>query len=59
MRQFIPLDIFRIDYDQLLGNGLPEPIANRIWNNKILWLIVMHPDDIAKVRPYLDKDFLL
>lgn len=49
MRQFIPLDIFRISYEQLLAYGLPEAIAERIWNNKILWLIVMHPDDIAKV----------
>ena len=49
MRQFIPLDIYRITFEQLLAYGLPEPIAERIWNNRILWLIVMHPDDIAKV----------
>lgn len=49
MRQFIPLDIFRISFEQLLAYGLPELIAQRIWSNRILWLIVMHPDDIAKV----------
>ncbi len=50
MRQLMPLDIFLIPYDELLARGVPSPVANRLWNTKILWLIVMHPDDIAKVR---------
>lgn len=43
------MDLFKISFAQLVEYGLPNKIANRIWNNKILWIIVMHPDDVAKV----------
>jgi hypothetical protein len=49
MRELIPLDIYKSNHKRLLDQGLPRSIADRVWNNKILWLIVMHPEDIAKV----------
>ena len=52
MRELIPLDIYKSNYKRLLEQGLPPSIADRIWNNKILWLIVMHPEDISKVFFY-------
>ena len=53
MRQLIPLDMYKSNLAMLLEQGIPQPIAERFWNNKILWLIVMHPEDISKVfQPY-------
>ncbi len=49
MRQLIPLDIYKWDLPSLQAAGLPAPLAHRIWTIKALWLICMHPDDIAKV----------
>eukprot|EP01038_Epipyxis_sp_PR26KG_P006360 gene6360-8760_t len=50
MREIIPLDIYKSTLPSLISYGLPETIANRIWNNKILWLICMHQDDISKLH---------
>lgn len=50
MRLLIPVDIYKSNLNKLIQQGLPPPVAERIWKNKILWLIVMHPDDISKVR---------
>lgn len=50
MREFIPLDIYKMDLKKLIQRGLPEEIAHRIWDIKILWLICTHPDDIAKIH---------
>ena len=49
MREILPLDLYKSNYKRLLEQGLPVEIADRVWNTKILWLIVMHPEDIAKV----------
>lgn len=49
MREIIPLDIYKTKVTRLIRRGLPEDCANRIWNTKILWLIVTHPEDIKKV----------
>ena len=49
MRQLIPLDVYKWDLSSLESCGLPAALANRIWTFKSLWLICMHPDDIAKV----------
>jgi hypothetical protein len=53
MRELIPLDIHKLDLKKLIQRGLPEECATRIWNNKILWLICTHPDDISKVKLFL------
>jgi hypothetical protein len=50
MRELIPLDIHKSSLKGLMAYGIPEETAARIWNTKILWLIVTHPDDITKVR---------
>eukprot|EP01036_Dinobryon_divergens_P022653 gene22653-30933_t len=50
MRQLIPLDMYKSNLAMLLEQGIPQPIAERFWNNKILWLIVMHPEDISKIH---------
>ena len=49
MRELIPLDIHKSSMKGLIAYGIPEETAYRIWNTKILWLIVTHPEDIAKV----------
>jgi hypothetical protein len=48
MRRMIPLDINKSDRNSLSRN-LPAKVADRIWSNKILWLICTHPEDIKKV----------
>jgi hypothetical protein len=51
MREIVPLNIYKTNLVQLSEHeGLPEITAQRIWNIKILWLIVTHPDDIQKVN---------
>jgi hypothetical protein len=50
MREIIPLDIHKSKSTRLLKRGIPEAVMNRIWNMKVLWLIVTHPDDIKKVQ---------
>jgi hypothetical protein len=46
----IPLDIGKSSVNKMIKQGIPATIAQRLWENKILWLIVMHGSDIAKVR---------
>ena len=50
MRGIIPLDVSKSSVSKMVKQGLPFPIATRIWEKKSLWLIVMHKDDIAKVH---------
>lgn len=50
MREIIPLDIYKSNVTKLQAEGLPEITAQRIWSTKILWLIVMHKDDIRKIH---------
>jgi hypothetical protein len=49
MRELVPLDIHKSSLKGLIATGITEESATRIWNTKILWLIVTHPVDIAKV----------
>ena len=50
MRELIPLDVARSSVGALIAQGLPEEIAQRLWKCKSLWLVVMAPEDIAKVH---------
>ena len=50
MREYVPVDVHVSNLKSIIAQGLPEAIANRIWETKILWLICMHKDDIYKVR---------
>lgn len=50
MRELIPLDIYKSSIPKLMARGLPEKIAQRIWNTRILWLICTHKDDILKIH---------
>lgn len=62
MREIIPLDIYKTKETRLMKRGLPEEAIKRIWNTKILWLIVTHADDVKKVRilkTFLSWNFLI
>ena len=59
MREFIPVDIHKSNLKQLIMQGLPQPLAVRIWQTKILWLICMHKDDIYKVYLYVSHVYIL
>ena len=50
MRRIIPPNITRTDMRKLQALRLPDPILQRIWRTKILWLICMTREDIYKVR---------
>jgi hypothetical protein len=50
MRGIIPPTITKTKVKRMLAEGVPEPIAHHIWNNKVLWLICMHREDIRKVH---------
>jgi hypothetical protein len=49
MREYVPVDVHVSNLKNIIAQGLPEAIATRIWEMKILWLICMHKDDIYKV----------
>ena len=50
MREFVPLNIHKTNLQTLIQKrGMPEDLAHRVWNTKILWLICMHSEDIYKV----------
>jgi hypothetical protein len=49
MREIIPLDIYKSKATRLTRRGLPEACLKRIWNTKVLWLIITHSEDIKKV----------
>ena len=49
MRGLIPLDISKRSVANLIEMGIPKPIAYRIFEQKALWILTMHPDDIFKV----------
>lgn len=50
MRELIPPDVARSSVGAMIGQGLPEEIAQRLWKCRSLWLVVMAPEDIAKVH---------
>jgi hypothetical protein len=50
MRRLIPLNISQLSVAMMVRLGLPDPLAKRLWEKKTLWLIVMHQDDISKVK---------
>jgi hypothetical protein len=50
MRQLIPIDVqSRGNKKIMVEQGVPPEIAARIASTKALWLICMHPDDVAMV----------
>ena len=50
MRGLVPAQIAVMSRKDVIACGLPSAIADRIWNNKLLWLISMHDDDIPKIH---------
>jgi len=50
MRTFIPPDVANRTKAELTACGLPPILANRLVQKKQLWLIVMHPEDTAKLH---------
>ena len=50
MRKIIPVDISKLSVPMMIKMNIPPPVARRLWEKKTLWLIVMHKDDISKVR---------
>ena len=50
MRRLIPLNISQLSVAMMVRLGLTDPLAKRLWEKKTLWLIVMHQDDISKVK---------
>ncbi len=50
MRGLIPVKIAVMSLKEVIACGLPSAIADRIWNNKLLWLVCMHDDDIPKIH---------
>lgn len=50
MRTFIPPDVANRTKAELAACGLPPILANRLVQKKQLWLIVMHPEDTAKLH---------
>lgn len=54
MRQLIPVDVqSRSNKRVMAEQGLPPDIATRVATTKALWLICMHPDDVAMVERFL------
>jgi hypothetical protein len=54
MREFVPLDIHKSSVAKMVGEGLTQGVAQRVWTTKALSLICTHPDDIRKVRTATD-----
>ena len=50
-RSFVPVDVVSKSVDDLVASGLPRALATRIVQKKQLWLVVMHPDDVARLHP--------
>lgn len=50
MRSLIPPNVSATSMSQMMADGLPKSIANRIWTKKSLWIINTHPDDTKKVH---------
>jgi hypothetical protein len=48
MRRIIPVDVSILSVAAMCEQGVPEPVAKRLWAKKALWLIVMDKEDIAK-----------
>ena len=50
MRRFVPPDITRSSVSKMVGEGLPEAIAQRLWRCRSLWLVCLAAEDIAKIH---------
>lgn len=50
MRSLIPPNVGSTSVSQMMADGVPKSIANRIWTKKSLWIINTHPDDTKKVH---------
>ena len=57
MRRFVPPNITSTTLKKMKADGVPDEIAQRIWQKKILWLIGMHPEDLPKVFEFIDASF--
>ena len=57
----MPPNITSTTLKKMKADGVPDEIAQRIWQKKILWLIGMHPEDLPKVCLFIDAstDFLI
>ena len=56
MRGRIPVDVAKVTLKVLLTRDvLPAAVAAHLWSTKALWLIVMHKEDILKVRTKLHQ----
>lgn len=49
MRCIVPPDVAETSIQKMLDDGLPSPVARRVWQCRCLWLLSMHNDDIKKV----------
>ena len=49
MRGLVPVDMQKATLKTMMTQGVPETIARRIIDHKALWMITMHPEDVAKV----------
>ena len=50
MRRFVPPDITRSSVAKMVGEGLPDAIAQRLWRCRSLWLVCLATEDIAKIH---------
>lgn len=50
MRTLIPPNVASTGMAQMMADGLPKSIANRIWTKKSLWIINTHPEDTKRVH---------
>lgn len=50
MRSLIPPNVASTSMTQMIEDGLPKTIANRVWTKKCLWIINTHPEDTKKVH---------
>eukprot|EP01038_Epipyxis_sp_PR26KG_P010062 gene10062-13522_t len=50
VRTFVPVDVFSMSYDDLIGIGLTPEVAKRILQKKCLWLVRMSTAEIARLH---------
>jgi hypothetical protein len=50
MLGFVPPNIFQITFTEMLEEGLPKAIANRLKNKQCLWLIRLDRGDLQKLH---------
>lgn len=50
MRRCVPVNMWETTVNNLLEHGLPSDFVKRLWAKRVLWLLVMHPEDITKLH---------